>query len=161
MPRGKELTEFEKGEITGFATAGKSSREIGDLIGRSKTVVNNYLKLRENYGSKKRSGRKSSLTPRDKRGILRLASTEEYSVPQIKSAMNLKQHKQTIWRTINKSPNLVFTKRVRKPALKPHHIEARLKWAQEHMTWDQQWRTVIFSDEKKFNLDGPDGFRYY
>lgn len=29
------------------------------------------------------------------------------------------------------------------------------------MTWNSQWQQVVWSDEKKFNIDGPDGFAYY
>jgi hypothetical protein len=36
-----------------------------------------------------------------------------------------------------------------------------LKFATKHVTWTQKWRNVLFSDEKKFNLDGPDGFKFY
>lgn len=29
------------------------------------------------------------------------------------------------------------------------------------MTWTKEWERVVFSDEKKFNLEGPDGYAYY
>ena len=39
--------------------------------------------------------------------------------------------------------------------------EMRFKFAQTHMKWSTQWQHVVFSDEKKFNLEGPDGYNYY
>ncbi len=45
--------------------------------------------------------------------------------------------------------------------LKQIHIQTRLQWATERVHWTTKWREIIFSDEKKFNLDGPDGNQYY
>lgn len=39
--------------------------------------------------------------------------------------------------------------------------EMRLDFARNHMTWNTEWRYVVFSDEKIFNLEGPDGYHYY
>jgi hypothetical protein len=31
----------------------------------------------------------------------------------------------------------------------------------KNLTWSGEWKRIVWSDEKKFNLDGPDGFAYY
>ena len=47
------------------------------------------------------------------------------------------------------------------PNLKEMHKLKRFDFALDKILWTRQWHRVIFSDEKKFNLDGPDGFKYY
>ena len=37
----------------------------------------------------------------------------------------------------------------------------KLIWARNHLETGPDWRRHIFTDEKKFNLDGPDGLVCY
>ena len=37
------------------------------------------------------------------------------------------------------------------------NIESRQKFALDYLHWTDQWQKIILSDEKKFNLDGPNG----
>ncbi|GBN12430.1 hypothetical protein AVEN_101831-1 [Araneus ventricosus] len=45
--------------------------------------------------------------------------------------------------------------------LKAIHKQRRVDWAKYHQTRKDQWHCVIFSDEKKFNLDGPGDLAFY
>ena len=161
MPRGKQLTAFECGQINAYHKENKSIRQISLLINKSKNVISNYLKDPENHGKKVRSGRPPKLTNRDKRKILRLASNKTISRQQIKNDLNKPVSKWTIGRVLNSSPHLVYKKKKAKPKLTEQHKLNRLQWARERMGWTKKWENIVWSDEKKFNLDGPDGFQYY
>ncbi|KAF8770157.1 Transposable element Tc3 transposase like protein [Argiope bruennichi] len=83
MAKGKKLTDHERGQIEALASTGMSSRAIAIKIGRSKTVVNNFLKLKDNYGKKNTGGRPKALSSRDERRVCQLASTGKYSTRKL------------------------------------------------------------------------------
>ncbi|KAG1246055.1 hypothetical protein G6F65_020894 [Rhizopus arrhizus] len=50
----------------------------------------------------------------------------------------------------------------KKPLLTEKHKKARLAWAKKHQYWTvHDWRRMIFSDDTKINIWGPDGCKYH
>ena len=48
------------------------------------------------------------------------------------------------------------------PPLGNIHKRNRVQWAKNYVSFTKdQWASVVFSDEKKVNFDGPDGLAYY
>ena len=119
------------------------------------------ISLKENYAAKPHTGRPRMLSSRSVRQVLRLASTSNVSARDISNTIDQKVTPRTIINYLHRSETFEFTKKVSKPTLTDKHKAKRLEFARIHHTWTNQWHNVIFSDEKKFNMDGPDGYAYY
>lgn len=49
----------------------------------------------------------------------------------------------------------------KKPWLSKRNIKRRFQWAKDHAGWTvEQWKSVLWSDESKFNIFGTDGISY-
>lgn len=161
MGRGKTLTKEEIGKIVAFKQENYSNRQIAIKIGRNHVTINNYLNNQENYG-KNRKGRTSrATTERERRLILRAASNSAATARKIKDKVGTSASIWTVRRVIKQCLHLKRKKLMKKPHLLQRHKDARLEYCRTHFNWKEEWHQVIFSDEKKFNLDGPDGFQYY
>lgn len=88
MGRGKKLTEYECGQIDSFSELGFSGNQIASKINKSRRVVQNHIRDKENYGKNKPKGRELCYTERDKRRISSLASEENKSVRKISALLN-------------------------------------------------------------------------
>lgn len=161
MGRGKALNVAEQARVEILAQEGYSCRQIARKISRSKNVVHNYLRNKENYGKNMKGRTALATSPRDRRAILREASNSASTTAKIKAKTGVHASLDTIRRVIKTAGYIKRKKLKKKPPLDAKRKKKRLDFAKQHMTWNQQWGNVVFTDEKKFNMDGPDGFQYY
>ena len=73
MPKGKLLSERERGIIIGLLSKGSGQTSIENSIKRSRGVVKNVLRNLEEYGTIQRPGRPSKLSIAAKRRLIREA----------------------------------------------------------------------------------------
>lgn len=162
MPSGKRLNDVEKAKILALKdNTNIPVYKIAQKINRSEKVVRNFLKDRKNYGKKKSSGRRPTITSAQKRRLIRSATNSLKSAAELKSENELEVGVRRVQQILSNSNRLKYKKMKCKPKLTKSNISARRDFADKHVHWKNEWRKIIFSDEKKFNLDGPDGFGYY
>ena len=91
----------------------------------------------------------------------KLATKYLFSAGEIRRLMSTQASVSPIRRQLKGCLGLKYGRFYSKPKLTPAHKNARTEWATKYVDLGLQWNNVIFSDEKKFNLDGPDGYRKF
>ena len=162
MAKGTKLSDFEKGEIRALKRVRKSQQEISKALGRSKIVICYYFKSPNKYGTRKPTGRTEKLSSLFKRRIVCEVKKKTSSTLKIlKSLVDAHCSTKIIWRHLNNEKNR-HKKRIHCPRSTMKHKEKQLEYARQYQTMSaREWRNVVSSDEKKFVLNGLDGFQRY
>ena len=139
---------------------GLSIRRIAMDLKLSKSTVKYMLKT--NSERKKKRGRKRSIGKRTERRMKRtvtqlLTSGEKVTARKVKEKCELDVNVRTVQRTLHRI-GLKYAKVKKKITLTKKHKGERLECAKRWLTKHVDFKKVIFTDEKRFNFDGPDGW---
>ena len=134
----------------------------GACLKRSKNVVGNFSKDPETYIKKKKKGRPTKVSPRWAAAGHHKLSAGFSNIIGVKRDINVTFSGSTILRAAHKGHVLEW-KRMRKALqMTALHKTFLLEWAMDNVKlYREEWRNIIFSAEKKFNFDVPDGNAYY
>jgi len=142
----------------------KTFTEIGNIMNLSRHAVRKLF-VYQKVKHPKHRGRAFLLKNKDKLAIKRRVSMiknagERVDSTKIKVDCQLDMSTRTIRRYFA-SVGMVYRNVQRKIFLTREHKERRIEIARKWIIDDHDWKTTIFSDEKRFSLDGPDNWMTY
>lgn len=162
MARGTELTRSEQRAILELHKTGIRVREISDQIKRSVGAVHKVISRGVVAQAHPRSRRPSKFDERIMRRLVRTVVAEPNSAKTVPSALQLNVSVRTTQLHMQTNLQLNWRSFKRTPPLSIRHRVARMDWALDKAGWsDEKWDSVIFSDEKRWTLDGPNGLKKY
>lgn len=148
-----------------LADAGYSQRRIALTMGVPRTTIRDAIRrFRETglYTRRPGQGRHRCTSARDDRFIVSNVLRNRFSTaPEVSTCLleirNVSVSERTIRRRLSEQ-NLRAFRPARAPLLLPRHRTARLDFAREYAHWTvEEWKNVLFSDESRIALKGPDG----
>ena len=153
----KNLIPEEKYAIDVLAYKNLSCREIAVSIERSKSAVARYLKKKNVVRVAKLQGRPRKLTPRTVRAVVETAREGKMTAQKLLTTIGLGVSLRTVQRTFFENEHMTFGHLKVRLFLNADHIRERFRCAENHRHHPtSNWRRTVFTDEKRFCLDGPD-----
>lgn len=156
MGRANDLTDEEKQTIIKETANNTSCASIARILGRHVRTIQRFLRNPSTRKVRSDKGKLKAVKARDIRKIKREVFKKPGSTSKTifeNSGLNEvpKTTRNRILRTIAKvkSPE-------KKPPLTQRHMFLRVEWARSYMKQDM--KCVIFTDETRATLDGPDGW---
>ena len=164
MTSRRELTSFERGMIIGLHKGNHNASDISRILEIPRTTCRDVIKKFCEEGLTEvpsRSGRPPLLTEREERTFIRkIKEDRKASLEQITESYNqlgLTQISTSTARRVLHKNDYFGRIGKRKPFVSEDNRKRRLKWCQEHKFWDEEWDSIIWSDESRFLLFENDG----
>lgn len=152
-----------KQKIVSDYNNGESVTSIAKKFGINHSVISRIISRFRSSGSLapiNKGGRPRKTSKRDDNSIIRLIKKDPFtSARSVRNQLQLNLSVRSIQRRAVEG-GLKTYRSAKKPFISVKNRRARIEFAKEHLNWSTtQWRTVLFSDESKFNLRSSDGFR--
>uniref|UniRef100_A0A8C7RAQ8 Tc1-like transposase DDE domain-containing protein n=1 Tax=Oncorhynchus mykiss TaxID=8022 RepID=A0A8C7RAQ8_ONCMY len=166
MTKTRELCKDIRDKIVDLHKAGMGYRTIGKQLGEKATTVGAIIRKWKKFKmtvNHPRSGAPCKISPRGASMIMRKVrdqprTTRQDLVNDLKRA-GTTVSKKTISNKLHRH-GLKSCSARKVPLLKPAHVQARLKFANDHLDDpEEEWEKVMWSDETKIELFGLNSTR--
>ena len=165
MGGGAKLTKEQIAVVEALHHEDVPVRRIAELFKKSPTAVQNCIKKLHKPQSKKKLGRPSSVSPQFRRAIMRSvvrSPTERVTASKLVSIYRPNVGVRRVQQLMNEADHLQWTHISSAPMFTSNHKQRRLDWAKPQLQQSpSKWLRTIFSDEKRFSLDSPDGASHH
>lgn len=157
MPRATQLTIEEQKKIIRLMNSGRDSVKIAQILGRDKRTIRRFMSTGAiPTNMKNNCGRKPALDERQLRKLkLVMARKPHLTSKEYFHLAGLPMLSRTV--RCNYLSEIAAVKMMKKkPLLTKKHRESRMIWAERYVK--QDFTKVIWTDETRVSLDGPDNW---